>query len=284
MSIDAIELKNGDWTLSVAPGLGGSVLGLWNGSLPVLRPAAHGVQHAGDTAAYPLLPYSNRIGLGQMTWQGHTYRLRNGFDAGPHALHGVGFMRAWKVLERGPTSLRLACSHAPDDHWPFAFEAEQRFELLGDGLSLAISARNVDHRTQPMGLGWHPYFVRRARSTLAIAVDTQWLAGPDLLPTGAQAVDGLQGPVSDLRLDHCFGGAARVAEIRDDRMSVALEADSRYWVVYTPTGADFFCVEPVTHVNNAVQMDDPAPHGLVALAPGATLSQQVRCQVHLSGA
>jgi aldose 1-epimerase len=282
LSANTAELKQGDWTLRVSPQLGGSVLGLWCGSTPVLRPTPDVASRAGDTAGYPLLPYSNRIGLGRMDWLGQRYTLRNGFDAGPHPLHGVGFQRAWQVLGRGDAWLRLGYTHAPDEHWPFAFEAEQRFDLNDDGLSLTISVRNSDARCQPMGLGWHPYFVRRPDSVLALDVDTQWLCGPDLLPTGPLAVDCLRGRVADLRLDHCFGAAAPVAaSIRDSIMAVTLEADSRYWVVFTPAGADFFCVEPVTHVNNAVQQNDPLQHGLVALVSGETLRQQVRCRVTL---
>ena len=41
-------------------------------------------------------------------------------------------------------------------------------------------------------------------------------------------------------------------------------------MVYTPHDKDYFCVEPVSHVNNAIQMADPSLHGLVALKPGDT--------------
>ena len=34
---------------------------------------------------------------------------------------------------------------------------------------------------------------------------------------------------------------------------------------------DYFCVEPVSHVSNAIQMADPAAHGLVGLPAGETL-------------
>ena len=44
-----------------------------------------------------------------------------------------------------------------------------------------------------------------------------------------------------------------------------------YLVVFTPQTRPYFCVEPVSHVSNAIQMGDPAAHGLVALAAGDTL-------------
>ena len=261
--------------MRVAPALGGCVVGLWCGDTPVLRPAPEGASHAGQSAAYPLVPYSNRIGQGQMQWAGQTYALRNGFNAEPHALHGVGFMRAWTVVAHTGDRLQLRLVHQPDAFWPFAFEAEQTFALRADGLDFTISARNTDHRNQPMGLGWHPYFARRAGCWLDVPVHTQWLAGEDLLPREPQAVAGLHAAVADLRLDHCFEGAGCSAEMADAELRLTLEADSRYWVVYTPAG-DFYCVEPVTHLNNAVQQAEPLQHGLVSLPPGGTLRQSVR--------
>lgn len=274
-----IELHHADWRLQVDPGLGGSVLGLWLGETPVLRPAPENATHAGEHAGYPLVPYSNRIGLGRMDWRGEQHSLKNGFNGEPHALHGVGFMRPWTVVEQHTALLVVRLVHEPDAFWPFAFEAEQRFELGAEGLGLTMSARNTDARVQPMGLGWHPYFVRRPGSTLDLPVHTQWLAGEDVLPRNPQAVTGVQAAVADLRLDHCFEGAGCVARLTDGVLDLTLAADSRYWVVYTPMDAAFFCVEPVTHLNNAVQQAEPLQHGLVALNPGGEL----RLHVQLKG-
>lgn len=256
--------------------MGGSVLGLWCGTTAVLRPAAEGASRAEQSAAYPLVPYSNRIGQGQMQWEGKTYALRNGFNAEPHALHGVGFMHAWTVTDQSAETLRLRLVHQPDDFWPFAFEAEQHFELLDDGLVLSISARNTDTRAQPMGLGWHPYFQRRSGVALNLPVHTQWLAHGDLLPREPKTVPGLHGAVSTMQLDHCFDGTGSVAQMTDSELLITLEASSRYWVVYTPADAPFYCVEPVTHLNNAVQQTHPLEHGLVALGLGEELRQTVR--------
>lgn len=275
MTSPTLELRNADWRLCIQPALGGSVVGLWLGDTPVLRPAPTDATHAGQSAAYPLVPYSNRIGQGQMHWDGQNYSLTNGFNDEPHALHGVGCLRAWSVEFLSADTLHLRLVHQPDAFWPFAFVAEQRFTLQEDGLRLTLSACNTDHRTQPMGLGWHPYFLRRPLATLDLPVHTQWQAHADLLPRTPQAVDGLHGTVADMQLDHCFEGPDRMAQMSDSELRLTLHADSGYWVVYTPQDSSFYCVEPVTHLNNAVQQDNPLQHGLVALAPGQWLQQVV---------
>jgi aldose 1-epimerase len=50
-------------------------------------------------------------------------------------------------------------------------------------------------------------------------------------------------------------------------------------VVFTPPTRDYYCVEPVSHVSNAIQMADPAAHGLVALAAGDTLDAWMTIEV-----
>ena len=60
---------------------------------------------------------------------------------------------------------------------------------------------------------------------------------------------------------------------------VQLVSELPYVVVYTPKERDYFCVEPVSHLNNAIHMAEPAAHGLVALAPGATLEAAMRLDV-----
>jgi aldose 1-epimerase len=50
-------------------------------------------------------------------------------------------------------------------------------------------------------------------------------------------------------------------------------------VVYVPAGRDFFAVEPVSHMNNAINRPDIADHGLRVLLPDERLTAKVRFQV-----
>jgi aldose 1-epimerase len=50
-------------------------------------------------------------------------------------------------------------------------------------------------------------------------------------------------------------------------------------VVYVPAGRDFFAVEPVSHMNNAVNRPDAVDNGLSNIAPGEQLTGRVRFAV-----
>jgi aldose 1-epimerase len=82
-----------------------------------------------------------------------------------------------------------------------------------------------------------------------------------------------------LDYDHCFEGWRGRARSRDERFSLQLVSELPYLVVYTPPARDYFCVEPVSHLSNAIHMAEPSTHGLVALAPGATLEAMMRLDI-----
>ena len=82
------------------------------------------------------------------------------------------------------------------------------------------------------------------------------------------------------RLDNCFkgwNGTARVV-FEAEKVALTMEADPIFGhlVVYVPPGRDFFAVEPVSHVNNAVNRPDIADSGLKVLRPGERMTAAVR--------
>jgi aldose 1-epimerase len=86
-----------------------------------------------------------------------------------------------------------------------------------------------------------------------------WRNGPDMLPTERVKVppewDHSAGrPVGDLALDNCFEDWDGTAVLTwpDRRITIVATDSIRHLVVYTPPGQNFFCVEPVSHMNDAI--------------------------------
>jgi aldose 1-epimerase len=50
-------------------------------------------------------------------------------------------------------------------------------------------------------------------------------------------------------------------------------------VIYTPRDVDRFCVEPVSHVNNALGSDDPIALGMRSLASGETTEAWMELEI-----
>jgi aldose 1-epimerase len=280
MKPSPIELRCGDLRLALHPDLGGAVAGLWMGDLPVLRSTeASALASSRAAGCYALAPYSNRLGYRRFRWLGQEHTTAPNFDANPHSVHGVAWQRPWEAVSASAGQAELRYRHDGDAHWPFAFEVRQRFVLTASALEVHLALTNVAAQPQPLGLGWHPYFPKRARSRLHIELTERWENDASGLPTRRVPQPGIDGDVAHLAFDNCFEGWTGAARIRDEKLSLRLTSSLPYLVVFTPETKSYYCVEPVSHVSNAIHMSDPAAHGLRSLAPQATLDAWMKLEV-----
>jgi aldose 1-epimerase len=242
-----------------------------------------------QTSCYPLVPYSNRIAQGRFSFEGVEHRLALNFGDHPHSIHGNAWQKPWQVMEADEIRCRLLLIHRPEGGqakgWPFAYRAEQSFELSPEGLTLTLSLENEDHRPMPAGLGLHPFFPKRSGVRLQFAAERVYPNGEDSLPMDSTSVPEnwnyrIMRELGEPRLDNCFtgwDGTARIAYIQE-KIALSIEADRLFGhlVVYVPTGRDFFAVEPVSHLNDVINRPDSAGHGLKVLKPGEHLTAKVR--------
>lgn len=274
-----IVLAAGDWRAEIDPALGGSILSLAFRDRPILRPTPTGANDPLEAACFPLVPYANRIDHGRFRFEGRDFDVgaTPGFE--PHALHGLGWLRPWSVerAEANVAVLTFDAAAAPD--WPWAFEAEQRFALSEQGLRVDLTLTNRDARPAPAGVGLHPYFHRPADARLTMAAPQVWLSDDTLIPRELAKAEALfdwsESPlVADAPfVDNAYEGWAGEARLASSEGVVTLSAPgvSRAHV-YAPQGADFVCVEPVSHRPDALNAPADETSGLAALQPGETLS------------
>ncbi len=273
METEAFELRAGALRLALRPDLGGCIAGLWHHGVPVMRSVEPDqLSRAAKAASYPLVPYSNRIGQGRFNWQGRPYQLALNVDGSPHPLHGVGWLSGWQVEPpsgpSGPAEVALTLDHRADEGWPFDFHARQLFQLSPTSLRAELSVTNTSAQAAPVGLGWHPCFPRRSRSRLHVECSGRWELDALKLPTQLVPQPGVDADLAHLAYDHCFEGWSGPARIRDERFALTLRSSLGRLVIYTPQGEDYFAVEPVSHVTNAINQPAPSALGLVTLQPG----------------
>jgi aldose 1-epimerase len=275
-----VELHAGELRLALRPDLGGSIAGLWRDGLPVVRSSEPTeLASARLSGSYPLVPYSNRLGYRRFRWLGREHTTQPNFDDSPHSLHGVAWQRPWQVVERSSSAALLRYRHDGDGDWPFAFEVEQRFELSAEALAQRLRLVNLAAHAQPVGLGWHPYFPKRARSRLHIELAERWDNDASGLPVRRVPHPGIDADVAHLEFDNCFSGWRGAARIRDERLSLRLSSSLPHLVVFTPPTRPYYCVEPVSHVSNAIHMADPLSHGLASVEAGQALEAWMRLEV-----
>lgn len=277
----AIKLSCNTFRCEVAPALGGSIAGLWLGDIPVLRSTpAEFLTTVRQAGSYPLVPFSNRMGHAALKWAGTSHPLVRTTADEPHAIHGVGWLRPWTVLEADPQFALLAYEHKPDDTWPFAFDTSQAFRLRANELELTLSITNQSAVAAPVGLGWHPCFVKRPHSHIGFDASGRWEMNDEKLPTHRVPVPGLDADCAALNLDHCFDGWPGVSTLRDEQLQIRVSSSLRRLVVFIHPDRDCLSIEPVSHVNNAINLMEMSGAsaedlGVQVLQPGESMSAEM---------
>src|SRR6266850_2418822 len=92
-----------DAGLVLAPEAGGAVARYWidrgAAAWDVLRPwSAPRVDEVFESAAFALVPYSNRIRAGRFSFQGRDVVLPLNRPPERHCIHGLGWQTTWRTL------------------------------------------------------------------------------------------------------------------------------------------------------------------------------------------
>lgn len=285
-----LQIASHDYEAGLDPELGGGVAFLRFRGVDVLRPACAAPTSPLQSSAFPLVPYANRIAHGRFDWGGRTVQLKPNMEGEPHPLHGDGWRTSWSVALESADRVVLAMHREAGD-WPWAYAARQTVRADELGLVIELEVTNRDDSPMPAGLGFHPYFPGRASARLRATVGGVWLTDAEMLPTRLAPADtfgdwAAGAPVaSPALIDNCYAGWSGTAEITlpEQGLAVRLTASPNLdrLQLYSPPGAAFFCVEPVSHRPNAVNAADPLAEGIVALAPGGVLTATMRIVARL---
>src|SRR5207244_10209961 len=87
----------------------------------------------------------------------------------PSAIHGLGFDKAWDIVERNETAVTMICElHGLG--WPFGGRALQTLRLGVKSLELELQ---VGRYTQAgrAGRGWRPWFIRPPGGYIQLLVE-----------------------------------------------------------------------------------------------------------------
>ena len=275
--------------------LAGKVNGNWQTLMRLTSPQAIQDLNAWEMASFILAPYSNIIPGGLFRFRGQAYTLKTNYE-GEAAIHGDVYRHPWKVDEAssGYLACQLDSRQVSDFNYPFPLVVEVHYALRAEMLKIWLSMTNVGKNPMPAGLGIHPFFNRQFAGT----EDAAYL---QLHATGYYPDN--QSPMQDIKpelnftdisslgeknLNHCFGGWDGRARIVYPKSGVEmkLECDDIFGhvVVYNPPEKSYFCVEPVSHANNAFNLADAGQSGtgMKTLRPGERISGTIQLNLIVS--
>lgn len=285
-----VTLRAGHCELGVAPDCGGAIAFYRHrAGLDWLRPAsaaALAARRSDAMACFPLVPFSNRVRDGRFAFVGRDVAMARNVPGQAHVEHGHGWQAPWRISAQTRTSMTIVYRHDLGD-WPWRYEAQQRFALDNEGLTVDISTVNLSDTPMPIGLGLHPYFPRTARTRLTGNVMQMWATDDEVMPTTLTDVPaelrlarGLA--VNSVALDNCFTGWSGSVRVewpeRCAALTMTATAPLSFLVVYTPPDEPYFCAEPVSNCTDAFNLaaQGRGDTGMIVLAPGARAAGTVR--------
>ena len=281
-----VTLANPYLRIDVAPQLGGGLTRFDWRSGGMLEPVFRRCERVSartdpnELACYPLLPYSNRIGGGRFRFGGRDVAVPRNRASEPLPLHGDGWLAQWEIEHAERERVRLVLDRSRGA--PYAYRAALIYALDGATLSVTLDVENAGRDALPFGLGLHPFLARDAGTELSAPASGLWLSGDDWLPVRHVPAPpawqfGIAYPLPERLVNHAFSGwSGRAAVVwAQRRLSLAISANTDYYVLYTPPEEDFFCFEPVDHPIDAVNLPGGgAAHGMTVLARGERLTRQ----------
>ena len=261
-----LVLKNDLAKVIINPEMGGSILqyqAKLNGiNRDILRDSLQ-ANLIGDSASFPLVPFSNRIRNGEFNWQDKQVKLPLNHLPENHVIHGHGWQAHWQVISHSNSELVLEYQHKADA-WPFSYSVKQTFMLAGAALKMSLTVVNLSKSDMPTGLGFHPYFTRTQACTFHAVLSKMWAVDNECMPTsivdapnGFQEAQGLN--INNTILDNAFINFQNKAQLHWPEWQAITDITTSnncgFLVVYSPKKADFVCIEPVTHMTDAINMN-----------------------------
>lgn len=291
-----LELRSGQNVVGILPKTGASLAFWRDGATEILIPVSDPnleAQQGVAVAGYPLIPYSNRIANGQFSFDGQDYRLTPNMRGEKHSIHGNAWEHEWQIAQHDADRAILFFDHKPRDgrdfaEWPFPYRAVISFILSGEALQIEILVANRGTSMQPVGFGFHPFFLRTPDMRVAFHARGVWENDAAHLPNRLLSSSGewdfaSSQSVESRDIDHCFAGWAHEARLSypEAGYNINMMATSNFdhLVMFTSPEKPFVALEAVTNMNDAIHHPELLDAGLSILRPGESISGTVTYRI-----
>lgn len=277
-------------TVSILPSLGNIAYEMRVNGHNVLHfpaPSLAGFVRKPQMAGIPLLaPFADRLDEPAFYANGRRHAfdrsLKNiHYDNHDHPIHGFLTLAAdWRVIrlqaDAGGAELtsRLNVGARPEwmTQFPFPHVIEMTYRLENGTLEVRTKVTNNATEPMPLALGYHSFFQLtdspRSKWRASIPARTEWTLNEQLLPTGqTRPLTELIATPNDFPLgnrdfDNGFadlirdraGRATFLLTGKKQKLEVQFGPKFTTGEIYSPANAGFLCFEPMTAINNGLNL------------------------------
>jgi aldose 1-epimerase len=191
---------------------GAALIGLSVNNFDLIEPNTREGLYAGKILA----PWPNRIKDGKYSFNKKDYQLPINEVSKNNSLHGLVANYQWEVLFQSESKVVLQYLLNQPDIYPGKFQLQVSYEIIEQGVEIAVLSENIGELSAPYGVSIHTYLVAGAgvknnELTIQIPADQFLEVDADrLLPIKLQPVVGTNfdfidpKKISDLFIDHAF--------------------------------------------------------------------------------
>ena len=231
-----------------------------------------------------LFPFVSRLKEGSYSFNYDSYELHKN-DKGINALHGLVYNKKFELFE--PEEYQHKCSatfnyyeQKPPKGYPFKYFLSITYTLFKDDFQIAITVKNIDSKSFPFTLGWHPYFncndfskaYLHFKSSKKIVFDNNLItkAIEDFIIDKNFSLENKQ-------LDDCFILNKQGVDFITSEYHLKLTSDAleNYLQLYTPKNKPIIAIEPMTGISDSFNNKI----GLQVLEPNKTYAVNFRVQL-----
>jgi len=178
--------------------------------------------------------------------------------------HGVLFLSEFRRVFEKRSSEGIVATYESrisdkvrEENYPFDLSFRQSYMLKLGKVELESVIKNHDTRPTPCAFGYHPYFAisnpQREGVKVRLPVTKELMMTTDtILPTGdTQPADDTYNLLDGIYYDRVFAGRnGNMMSLIDRRAGHTIDVHIGEWselfLIYSPGGSDFVCIEPWT--------------------------------------
>jgi len=208
-----------------------------------------------------LFPFANRINDGKYSFEGKTYNLKCNEVNRNNALHGLVYNKTFKTVKKEitPAFAKLEVQYKGNRNtlgFPFKYSISITYKLMQTSLSLLIKVENIDSKSFPFTLGWHPYFLSKdlSKSSINFNSKVQVESNLKMITTRtSQFKTPMPFQIKNDTLDNAY-------KLEDDKilfktpeykLNITSTEKNNYLQLYTPDISNLIAIEPTTGVSDS---------------------------------
>jgi len=214
-----------------------------------------------------LIPFANRIKVGEYYWRGKKYELPKNSEG--NAIHGLVRDKIWDVESLKSDEVTLSL-YLKDPGYPSPLFIKVKYSLDYSSLTTAISVKNEGEEA-PLVVGAHPYFIVKGNWRI-FPEKAKRLIMKDKIPTGEME----DFTMTQGEYDDCFLLKGNVTLI-SDYSKVTIEKENMDFIQIYTGQPSAVAVEPMSGAPDAFHNGI----GLITLKEGDTATFTFKVSVRL---